>query len=183
LVSFALLGTALALVFAGWMGWTHFVGAIWSPADKDVVKKMLDMARVGSNDVVYDLGAGDGRIVVAAAERGATAVGIEIDPLRAALAHTIVSFNNRSKLARIRWGNLFDADLSEATVITLFLMQDTNAALRDRLMDLPAGTRVVSYLWTFKGWKPIKVDEDDRVYLYEAGKGDIRTGKRIRLRI
>lgn len=183
MLSFAILGVAAAFAFAGWMGWTHFVGAIWSPAEMEVVKKMLGMARVGRNDVVYDLGAGDGRIVIEAARRGASAVGVEIDPLRAVMAWLLVLISGKSRSAKIKWGNLFNSDLHEATVVTLFLMQDTNAMLRDRLMDLPAGTRVVSHLWTFKDWTPTKVDKESMIYLYETGKGDQRTGKRIRLRI
>jgi SAM-dependent methyltransferase len=154
--------------------WPLLMGAAWSPTSVSVVDKMLEMAKVDSNDVVYDLGSGDGRIVAEAARRyHARAVGVEVDPLRVIwswIAIRVMGLNNRVKIV---WGNIFHQDIGDATVVTLFLWQRTNRMLKKKLLEeLKPGTRVVSYIWTFDGWIPIEVDKEDRVYLYIIGESD-----------
>lgn len=130
---------------------------------KEIVVRMLELANVTSDDVVYDLGSGDGRIPITAAQRyGAQSVGIEIKPdlvekARARAQQTVVD-----DLVEFRQGDLFKADFSEATVVTLYLLPDVNTKLRPRLFEqLDPGTRVVSHGFDMGEW------EADRVVKYQ----------------
>ena len=117
------------------------------PTPMPVVNKMLDMANVRANDVVYDLGCGDGRIVITAAkERGARGVGIDIDPQRIAEANENARSAGVRDRVEFRVGDLFQADFSPASVVTLYLLPDINRRLRPQLWrQLKVGTRVVSH--------------------------------------
>jgi SAM-dependent methyltransferase len=116
------------------------------PTTEEAVKSMLKLADVKSSDIVYDLGCGDGRIVIAAAkEYGAHGVGIDINPVRIADAKENAKKAVVENLARFEENDLFDADIHEATVVTLFLLNSVNEKLRPKLLkDLKPGTRVVS---------------------------------------
>ncbi|MDG6916922.1 MAG: SAM-dependent methyltransferase [Nitrososphaerota archaeon] len=129
---------------------------------------MLEMCGVGPSDVVYDLGSGDGRIIVEAAKTyRARAVGVEADPIRVILSRFVVGTNMLKDQVRVVWGNFFHIDLSEATVVTLFLSQGANRKLKAKLLsELRPGARVVSYVWTFDGWSPTSTDSDDDISLY-----------------
>jgi SAM-dependent methyltransferase len=123
----------------------------------DVVAAMLDLAQVTPADTVYDLGAGDGRIVLAAArDRGARAVGVEIDPELAERARAALRAAGVAGRAEVRRGDLFKQDLSGATVVTLYLHPQVNAGLRPQLERLPPGARVVSHMFSMPGAKPAK---------------------------
>ena len=126
------------------------------------------MSGAGPNDVVYDLGSGDGRILVEAARTyHARAVGVEADPLRVLISRFAIALNHLQGRATVVWGNFFHADLSEATIVTLFLSQGTNRKLKSKLeAELRPGTRIVSYVWTFDDWKPVSQDEDDSLAMY-----------------
>jgi tRNA A58 N-methylase Trm61 len=154
--------------------WPLLIGAAWSPASKRVVDKILDLADVGSQDILYDLGSGDGRIVVRAARKyQATGLGIEADPLRVIWSRINLKILGLNKQTRIIWGDIFKQDISHATVVTVFLWQRTNEKLKEKLQrELKPGTRIISYIWTFSGWKPLAVDEKDRIYLYVIGESD-----------
>jgi len=121
---------------------------IWVPTDDSVVSAMLKMAKVTKNDVVYDLGCGDGKIVIAAARQfGARGVGIDIDPVRVKEAKAAVAAAGVGDKVTILEGNLFDPaiKIGDATVVTLYLLQSLNEKLRPRLQnELKPGTRVVS---------------------------------------
>jgi SAM-dependent methyltransferase len=154
--------------------WPIIIGAAWSPSSKKVVNKMLEMAEVDSQDILYDLGSGDGRIVAKAARKyDAVGIGIEADPLRvfwSRLNLRLLGLNNQTSII---WGDIFNKDLSRATVVTVFLWQKTNEKLKEKLTrELKPGTRVVSHIWTFSGWTPVDVDQEERVYLYIIGKSD-----------
>lgn len=129
---------------------------IFVPTPNDVVDKMLEMAKVTPKDVVYDLGCGDGRIVITAAQRyGARGVGIDIDPDRIKEANANVKAGGVSDKVRIVQGDLFEANISEATVVTLYLLTRLNAKLKPKLFtDLKPGTRVVSHAFEMPDWKP-----------------------------
>ena len=150
------------------MGWTTVP---YLPTPSKIVRRMLKIARVGPGDVVYDLGCGDGRILIMAVkEFGADrAVGYEIreDLCGASLAEVERQrLQGRVKLVN---GDLFDADLHEATVITLFLDESTNQRLKPKLeREVRVGTRIVSYAYEIKGWKAAKKIRlrGDTVYLY-----------------
>jgi precorrin-6B methylase 2 len=150
---------------------TFAVGAGWEPTSRRKVKKMLEMSGVGPSDVVYDLGSGDGRVVVEAARTfHARAVGIEADPLRVLISRLAVAVLHLQGRVQVIWGNFYHADLREATVVTVFLSQRTNQKLKSKLMaELRPGTRVVSYVWTFDGWTPTLQDARNELSMYVLG--------------
>ena len=134
-----------------------------------VVDAMLDLAQVSGDDVVYDLGCGDGRIVVAAARRGARGVGIDIDPRRIAEAEARARREGVSDRVTLLVGDLFEADVREATVVMLYLQPRPNLRLRPRLLaELEPGTRVVSHSYDMGGWKPdiVRHVAGRRIYLW-----------------
>lgn len=131
------------------------------PTPPEVVERMLDLAKVGKNDVVYDLGCGDGRIVITAAkERGARGVGIDLNPQRIAEAKENAQSAGVTDRVRFMVGDLFTADFSKASVVTLYLLPDVNRALRPQLWkQLKAGTRVVSHDFDMgEEWPPEKTE-------------------------
>lgn len=128
------------------------------PTTDEAVKAMLELAGVTKDDVVYDLGCGDGRIVVTAAKKlGARGVGIDINPVRIAEAKENAKKNGVENLVRFEENDLFEASISEATVVTLFLLSNINLKLRPKLMkDLKPGTRIVSNTFDMGDWKAEK---------------------------
>jgi len=129
---------------------------IYVPTPQPVVDAMLKLARVRAGDVLYDLGSGDGRIpVTAARDYGIRAIGIDIDPQRIAEAEANVRSNKVGKLVTIRQGDLFQADISDASVVTLYLLDSLNEKLRPKLLrDLRPGTRIVSHSFRMGDWEP-----------------------------
>jgi SAM-dependent methyltransferase len=129
---------------------------IFVPTPNEIVSKMMELAKVTRNDTVYDLGCGDGRIVITAAQKyGARGVGIDIDPDRVAEATENARKAGVADRVKIIRGDLFEADISGATVVTLYLLTDLNLKLRPKLMkDLKPGTRVVSHAFSMGDWKP-----------------------------
>jgi hypothetical protein len=127
---------------------------IWVPTEDSMVERMLAMANVSATDIVYDLGAGDGKIPIAAAKRfGAKAVGIEYDAPLARHAECLVEAEGVGDLVDIVQGDIFETDFSEATVVTLYLLPELNLRLRPTLLEMPPGTRVVSYSFTMREWQ------------------------------
>ena len=129
---------------------------IFVPTPNEVVNKMLELAKVTSKDTVYDLGCGDGRIVITAAQKyGVRAVGIDIDPKRIAEATANAKAAKVTGKVRFIEADLFEADISEATVVTLYLLTRLNEKLKPKLMkELKPGTRVVSHAFDMGDWKP-----------------------------
>ena len=127
---------------------------IWVPTPIELVNKMLEIAEVTSKDFVIDLGSGDGRTVIAAAKLGARAIGIEFNPDMVELSKKNAEKAGVSEKTKFLQGDLFEADLSQATVITMFLLPDINLKLRPRLLDLKPGTRIVSNTFTMGEWEP-----------------------------
>ena len=128
---------------------------MWLPTPDAMVRRMLELARTGRGDVVYDLGAGEGRIPIAAArDFGATAVGIEYDADLAALARRHAERAGVADRVRIVRGDIFKEDFSRATVVTLYLLPELNQQLRPQLLAMKPGTRVVSHMWDMGEWEP-----------------------------
>jgi SAM-dependent methyltransferase len=128
---------------------------MWLPTPDAMVTRMLAAARTSRDDIVYDLGAGEGRIPIAAArEFGAMAVGIEYDPAMAALAERNVARAGVAARVRIIAGDVFKEDFTRATVVTLYLLPELNQQLRPQLLAMKPGTRVVSYMWDMADWEP-----------------------------
>jgi hypothetical protein len=126
---------------------------VWVPTQQDLVEKMLDMAKVTSEDYVIDLGSGDGRTVITAAKRGARALGIEYNPDMVELSIRNAAQAGVSSKATFMKADIFESDYSKATVITLFLLPDLNVKLRPKLLDMKPGTRVVSNSFDMREWE------------------------------
>ena len=143
---------------------------IFVPTPGDIVETMLRMAGVSRKDTVYDLGCGDGRIVITAAQRhGARGVGIDIDPERVAEATENVRKAGVADRVKIIQGDLFEADIGPATVVTLYLLSELNLKLRPKLLrELNPGARVVSHAFSMGDWKPARMEEiaGTTVYLW-----------------
>jgi ribosomal protein L11 methylase PrmA len=138
------------------------------PTPEDVVAGMLRLANVKRGDVVYDLGSGDGRIVIQAAKRyGARGVGIDIDPERIEEASRNARAAKVSDRVRFLNQDLFDSDLGEATVVTLYLLPRLNLKLRPKLLaELKPGTRIVSHGFDMGDWKPDRVAQVGPTTIY-----------------
>ena len=127
---------------------------VWVPSPQALVDRMLDIAKLTPDDFHMDLGSGDGRTVITAAKRGATAVGVEFNPNMVALARENAKAAGVSDRATFIEGDLFAADISKANVITLFLLPDINLRLRPKILDLRPGTRIVSNSFDMGDWTP-----------------------------
>ncbi len=137
------------------------------PSPDGVVTKMLEMAKVGPQDVVYDLGSGDGRIVIAAAKKGARAIGVDIDPERIAESNANARSAGVTRRVKFIEQNLFDTDFREASVVTLYLLPGVNMKLRPKLLtQLRPGTRIVSHSFNMGDWKPAQTAEVDGANVY-----------------
>ena len=144
---------------------------IYVPTPQPVVDAMLELAGVNSNDVLYDLGSGDGRIPVTAARKfGIRAVGIDINPVRIREANANAEKAGVTELVTFREEDLFEADISEASVVTLYLLQSLNVRLRPKLLsELKPGTRIVSHAFDMANeWEPeeTRTVGDSTIYLW-----------------
>lgn len=159
---------AIILLVSWLLLFGYLFGAAWTPTSRGRVRKMLSMAGAKPGEVVYDLGSGDGRIIMTAAkEFHAKAVGIEINPLWVLWTYLIIAALGLRGQVRVVWGNFFQVNLGEADIVMLFLKQDTNDRLKPKLeRELKPGTRVVSYAYTLTGWNPLRVDRELELFLY-----------------
>jgi hypothetical protein len=126
---------------------------VWVPSPEQLVDKMLDMAKVTPSDFLMDLGSGDGRTVIAAAKRGVRATGVEYNPDMVTLSRRNAEKAGAS-LATFVQGDIFQTDLTKATVITLFLLPDLNVKLRPTILGMKPGTRIVSNTFRMGDWTP-----------------------------
>lgn len=139
---------------------------VWIPSPEDMVEKMLDMAKVTPADFVIDLGSGDGRNVIAAARRGAQALGVEYNPDLVELSKRNAAQAGVADRASFVQGDMYKADISKASALILFLIPDNLAKLAPRFLELKPGTRIVSNTYEIGGgWEP---DETDRTDLCAA---------------
>jgi SAM-dependent methyltransferase len=139
------------------------------PSPQVVVDKMVELAGVKKGDVVYDLGSGDGRIVIAAAKRGARAVGFEIDPELVGESRANIKKAGVQDLAEIRNQDILTVDLSPANVLTMYLLPDVNLKLKPNILSqLKPGSRVVSHSFDMGDWKPDRIErvEGRTIYLW-----------------
>jgi SAM-dependent methyltransferase len=142
---------------------------IWVPTPDEVVDRMLRMAQVTPNDLVYDLGAGDGKIAIAAAKKfGARSIGIEYNPDMAKHAQGNVEKAGVAGKARIVNGDIFATDFSQATVVTMYLLPALNMKLRPTILSMRPGTRVVSHSFTMEDWEADEISNMDgrRAYFW-----------------
>jgi cyclopropane fatty-acyl-phospholipid synthase-like methyltransferase len=138
------------------------------PTKPEVVNTMLKLAAVTKDDVVYDLGCGDGRIVISAAKDfGARGVGIDINPERISEARMNARQSGVEDRVRFEENDLFDADIHEASVVTLYLLPAVNLRLRPKLLkELKPGTRIVSHSFDMGDWKPEQEEKVDGQWIY-----------------
>jgi 2-polyprenyl-3-methyl-5-hydroxy-6-metoxy-1,4-benzoquinol methylase len=138
------------------------------PTSQKVVDAMLSLAKVTKNDVVYDLGCGDGRIVITAAQKyGATGTGIDIDPVRIREANENAKKAGVTNKVNFKVQDLFESNFSKATVVTLYLLPDINLRLRPQLLEqLKPGTRIVSHAFSMGDWKPDQTITVDGSVIY-----------------
>jgi SAM-dependent methyltransferase len=142
---------------------------VWVPTNDPLVVRMLEMAQVGKNDLVYDLGAGDGKIAIAAAKQfGARAVGVEYNPDMAQLAQCMVRAEGVGDRVKVVQGDIFETDFSAADVLTLYLLPELNLRLRPTILKMKPGTRVVSHSFLMDDWRPDEssVSTDGAAYLW-----------------
>jgi hypothetical protein len=149
--------------------WTDLKGAPYVATPRKIARRMLVLAEVRPEDVVYDLGSGDGRLLwLAAQEFGARAVGIEIDPFRYAWTKMLIRLKGLKGQVEVIRADFFKVDLSAANVVTAYLLRDTNRKLMKKLeMELPAGARVVSRKYIFPDWDLITEDPIEELYVYQ----------------
>jgi predicted RNA methylase len=151
-----------------------------APGEKDVgfvtthekvVERMVELAEIRPDDVVYDLGCGDGRIVIAAAKRhGVKAVGVEIDPKLVEEARENAKKGEVGHLVTIRQGDIFETDFSDATVVMVYLLPELNVRLMPKLRQLKEGSRIVSHSFDMKGARPERVETvlGKKIYLWRV---------------
>jgi SAM-dependent methyltransferase len=151
-VAALLVGTMLTGQAQSWAWDDGTVPFVVSP--EEVVDRMLRIADVGQGDELIDLGSGDGRIVIGAAKRGARALGVDIDPSLVAKARQNAFAAGETERARFVAQDLFDTDLTGASVITMYLLPEVNLKLRPKLLALRPGTRLVSHDWHMADWEP-----------------------------
>lgn len=161
-------GEVVVIAILIWMTWSVIVGAPWLPTPKSKVRAMLEFANVGEGDTLYDLGSGDGRILIMAAkEFGAKAVGIEADPIRQMWSKLMIRRHNLRSQVQVLRGNFFNFNLEDASVVTLYLGVGVNNKLREKLAtELKPGSRIVSHFFLLKDWNPTKSDEKSDLHLY-----------------
>jgi SAM-dependent methyltransferase len=132
---------------------------VWVPTHPAVVERMLDMAKVTDKDFVVDLGSGDGRNVIAAARRGAKAIGFEYNPDMVELSRKLAKEAGVADKATFVQGDMYEAEFSQATVLALFLLPSNLEKLKDKILALKPGTRVVLNTFTIAGWDPDERDQ------------------------
>lgn len=143
------------------------------PTPDDAIAAMIQLAQVTADDLVYDLGCGDGRLLVQAAQLGARGVGIDIDPVRIAEAQTLAAAAGVSDRLQFHQGNLYETTFEAATVVMLYLLPHLNVRLMPCLQaQLRPGSRIVSHQFDMEGWEPSQIisltpsEEDSTLYLW-----------------
>ena len=158
-----ILPTALLAQTPGFQPYEGQAGkdVVWVPTTPALVEKMLDMVRVTPKDFVMDLGSGDGRNIIAAAKRGARGLGVEYDPDMVALSQRKAEEAGVADKATFVRGDMYEADISRATALVLFLLPVNLEKLAPRFLELPAGTRIINNGYKIPGWEEIETGHID----------------------
>lgn len=172
--AFATAALASCVAYAQQADFKPYIGqqgkdVVWVPTPDEVVKRMLTIAQTQSEDYVIDLGAGDGKIAIAAAKNfGARSLGIEYNPAMVALGQRNAEAAGVLGRAQIVRGDIFASDFTQATVLTMYLLPSLNMKLRPQILALRPGTRVVTHAFNMEDWEPDEVSDVDgrRVYLW-----------------
>ncbi len=162
------LGLIFLLLSGLWLIVPALYGVPWVPTREKRIRKALQLAKLEAGETLYDLGAGDGRVLLMAAkEFGAQAVGVEIGPVQCALGWLRILLSGSGHRARIRCGNFYRADVAEADVVFVYLTSVQTGRLQEKLAkELRAGTRVVSVAADFPDWQPEFVDREMLIFVY-----------------
>jgi SAM-dependent methyltransferase len=181
--------TATFLVCVGFLAVAYVnaqnLDVVFVPTPRETVDRMIEVADVGSADFVIDLGSGDGRIAIAAGRRGARALGVDLDPARIRDAQLSAQRAGVGDRVTFRQQNLFETDLSAATVLTMYLLPSINVKLRPKILALRPGTRVVSHDFTMGDWKSDLTETTNwRIHFWivparVAGRWQVRSGDRV----
>lgn len=151
------------LLYYSWL--THTRDAPFVPMEADVAERVMKLAEVGPGEVFYDLGSGDGRLVIAAALHSAKARGVEIDRLRVLYSRFWIWLLRLGDKAKIIHADIFKTDISEATIVCTYLLPKTHQRLKEKLKkELTPGTKVVAVGFEYEDWKSIKVDPRGTIY-------------------
>jgi SAM-dependent methyltransferase len=145
-------------------------GQPWVPANEDRIHRALELAALKPGEVLFDLGSGDGRVLVAAAQDfGARAVGVELSPLLFALAWVKIQAQGLQHKISLHCGSFYQADIHDANVVYLYLTRENANRLRSKLeLEMKPGARVVSVISDLEGWTPAGVDRDQPIFLYTS---------------
>ena len=160
--------TAVLLTAAGWFVVPILTGLPWRPTDNARIRRALALAEVQPGEAVYDLGSGDGRVVIlAASEFGARAVGVELSPLQFAWSWIRVQRQSQKDRMSLRWGDCFQADLTDADVVVAYMTSAQAEALHRTLEGkLRPGARIVTIAFEIGGWEPASFDSGQLIYVY-----------------
>lgn len=162
-------GLILLIVLGLWILIPSFYGLPWIPTREKRIRKALDLAKLQPHETIYDLGAGDGRVLLMAAkEFGARAVGIEVGPVQCMLGWLRIWFSGNGKRVRMQCGNFFKADISKADVVFVYATSTQTSRLLPLLeRQLNPGARVISIAADFPDWQPNIVDRELLIFVYE----------------
>jgi hypothetical protein len=166
---FIFVGSLFILLGGLWLIIPALYGVPWVPTREKRIRKALELAKLQPGEILYDLGAGDGRVLLMAAnEFGAQAVGIEIGPVQCALGWLRVLLSGSKHRVQVRCGNFYRADVAEADVVFVYLTSAQTTRLQKKLaQELRAGTRVVSVAADFPDWQPEFVDREMLIFVYK----------------
>ncbi len=158
----------LGLLYGLWHAIPIFYGMPWTPSPRKRIRKALRMARLREGETLYDLGSGDGRVLILAAkEFNARAVGVEINPLHCLYARIVAWIQGVSPRVRLRCKNLYHADFSDADVVYLYFTSPPNKEIQERLQtSLRKGARVVALSFDFTDWQPDSLDKRSLIFVY-----------------
>lgn len=162
---FILFVLLFTFAYAGWRG------APWVPTQKKDLERFLKLADIKPGQKVYDLGCGDGRLLLAAAEAGGEARGFEISLLPFLLAQIKKYLHPRKSSVKISYKDIWRVDLSDADIVYFFLMPKAYPRLKEKFeKELKSGTKIIAYVWPMEGWTPSKIDKKEKspdIFLYE----------------
>ena len=166
IIAFTVLVLGSIVLFSTWL--PNIKGAPWVPTRMKHVRIMLELADVKPDELVYDLGCGDGRVLVMAARKfKARAVGIEIDPFRFLWCQFLITILGLRKRVKVRFGDFFKKDISDADVVICYLLQSTNDILEKKLIEeLSLDARIISNTFYFSSLPMVDMSEDAAIYLY-----------------
>ncbi|MDK1028166.1 MAG: class I SAM-dependent methyltransferase [Anaerolineae bacterium] len=162
------LGLVFLLLSGLWLIIPALYGVPWVPTRDKRIRKALQIAKLKPGETLYDLGAGDGRVLILAArEFGATAVGVEVGPIQCLVGWLRIWFGGSRQKVRLRCGNFYKANIREADVVFIYLTSAQISRLQDKLAEeMRPGARIVSIAADFPNWKPNEVDRESLIFLY-----------------